>query len=110
MHIKISSILLILVSILFITSTSIAGMTSTNFQVKDTAIVVGGSSMNSPSYSARLVVDQPSPLDEVVICFGNNDTDNDVDGKDLAEFATTAFTQEELVKFAGVFGSTDCDN
>lgn len=101
-----------LFTIMFIASIvpgAMAKMTSTNFQAKNTEITVGGSLMSSDNFNGRLVVDQASPLEEIVVCFGNHDTDHDVDGKDMAEFAASPHSLDEYLKFAREYGRTDCD-
>jgi len=127
-------------------------MSSDNFRIPTSVVSGGGTPMSSTSFRVNQTIGQPSPLmdpldppysadydlypgfwytaipEDVELCEGDFDSDNDVDGSDLAIFAADFGRTDcatgpqcegdfdddddvdgsDLAKFASDFGRTNC--
>ncbi len=105
-------------------------MASSSYSIPVSVVSSGQSVMASEGFRIRSTLSQTTPLDggerphsesyshnpgfwythyQPQPCFGNTDSDGDVDGLDLAVLTNSGFSIPELVHFSDVFGKADCD-
>jgi len=135
---------LILVLVFVLTSWASGQMQSANFRIPATVMSGGGTRVGAGSFQGNSTIGQPSPLAPgdnpqsfefdvfpgfwyateggVILCSGDYDRDNDVDGMDLATFADYFWTNDpeadlnedgtvdelDVEEFAGNFGKRPC--